>query len=547
MIFDFDKVIIHLNQLGIYFGFLIGLWKLSRFKKNRMNVFYGITFICIGSLFLYIGGDSVFYLLESDTGIHYDWSLPFYGLIIYSCLMCRSLMRKSISLELRNNDVGINLLFTFTINLVLSFIFRDEVTLKIAGNLISIAITSYTFAEITTSIHTRRFPKKYYQLIVLSLFMTFALALDTIAILKSDLRYHLIPSLIPALLLVYLNLLEIYTTVIADKKTLNSLSTEERLFEREGSATLIQKEGNRKIIDSSNHKGLLKEEQLARIEERLIFFMEEKRFLDEELRLPDLSAFLGISLHHASLYLNQYRKTSFTDFINQKRIEEAKRLILEETNKNLIDIGLACGFNSYSPFHRACIRFTGYSPKDLRNLVLKKEAPKSPLVPEIEQKLRKRKGSVILIQKEGTQKIVDSSNHKGLLKEEQLARIEKRLIFFLEEKRFLDEELRLPDLSAYLGISLHQASLYLNQYRNTSFTDFINQKRIEEAKLLILEEANKNLIDIGLECGFNSYSAFHKACIRFTGYSPKDLRNLVLKKEAPKSPLVPEIGERRTT
>ncbi|MBM9579713.1 AraC family transcriptional regulator [Leptospira sp. 201903070] len=348
-----------------------------------MNVFYGITFICI-SLFLYIGGESDFYLLQAQSGSHYDLSLIFFGLIIYSCFMCRSLMRKSIGLEIRNNDAGINLLFTFAINFVLSFIFRDEITFNIAGNFVSITITAYTFVEITSSIHTRRLPKIYYHLTVIAFFMTFALILDMIAIFKNDLRFHLLSNVIPGLLLVYFHLLEIYAPVITDKKTMSSLSIERRLQRRKESVALIQEKTNRKRTDSSSeNKGLLKENDLARIEDRLKSFLDEKRFLDEELRLPDLSAYLGISVHQASLYLNQYRNTSFTDFINQNRVEEAKRLILEETNKNLIDIGLECGFNSYSPFHRACIRFTGYSPKDLRNLVLKKEDPKPTLIPEI--------------------------------------------------------------------------------------------------------------------------------------------------------------------
>ncbi|TGM57948.1 helix-turn-helix domain-containing protein [Leptospira adleri] len=382
MIFDFDKIINHLHLIGIYLGFSIGLLRLYRFKKNRMNVLYGITFICI-SLFLYIGGDSDFYLLQSQSGSHYDLSLLFFGLIIYSCLMCRSLMRKSIGLEIRNNDAGINLLFTFAIDFILSFIFRDEITFNVAGNLTSIAITSYTFVEITTSIYIRKLPKIYYHLTVMAFFMTFALILDMIAIFKNDLRYHLISNVIPGLLLVYFHLLEIYAPVITDKKSMNSLSIEQRLNRRKESVALIQEKTNRRKADSPENKGLLKENDLARIEDRLKSFLEEKRFLDEELRLPDLSAYLGISVHQASLYLNQYRNTSFTDFINQNRIEEAKRLISEETNKNLIDIGLECGFNSYSPFHRACIRFTGFSPKDLRNLVLKKETPKPTLVPEI--------------------------------------------------------------------------------------------------------------------------------------------------------------------
>ncbi|EMM70919.1 transcriptional regulator, AraC family [Leptospira weilii str. 2006001855] len=38
-------------------------------------------------------------------------------------------------------------------------------------------------------------------------------------------------------------------------------------------------------------------------------------------------------------------------------------------------------------------------------------------------------------------------------------------------------------------------------------------------------KSNFNLLNIALECGFNSPSSFHRACIKFTGKSPRDLRN----------------------
>ncbi|WP_235596371.1 helix-turn-helix domain-containing protein [Leptospira weilii] len=32
---------------------------------------------------------------------------------------------------------------------------------------------------------------------------------------------------------------------------------------------------------------------------------------------------------------------------------------------------------------------------------------------------------------------------------------------------------------------------------------------------------------MAFECGFNSASSFHRACIKFTGKSPRDLRNYI--------------------
>ncbi|MDL5247346.1 helix-turn-helix domain-containing protein [Leptospira weilii] len=92
----------------------------------------------------------------------------------------------------------------------------------------------------------------------------------------------------------------------------------------------------------------------------------------------------------------------------------------------------------------------------------------------------------------------------------------------------MDEELRLPDFAADLGLSTHQASYYLNQYLNQSYNDFLNFHRINEVMIMMKNKSNFNLLNIALECGFNSASSFHRACIKFTGKSPRDLRNELL-------------------
>ncbi|EMN27936.1 transcriptional regulator, AraC family [Leptospira interrogans serovar Pyrogenes str. L0374] len=45
---------------------------------------------------------------------------------------------------------------------------------------------------------------------------------------------------------------------------------------------------------------------------------------------------------------------------------------------------------------------------------------------------------------------------------------------------------------------------------------------------MIRIKLNYNLLTIALECGFNSASSLHRACIKFTGKSPRDLRQELL-------------------
>ncbi|EMI71095.1 helix-turn-helix domain-containing protein, partial [Leptospira noguchii] len=106
--------------------------------------------------------------------------------------------------------------------------------------------------------------------------------------------------------------------------------------------------------------------------------------------------------------------------------------------------------------------------------------------------------------------------------------IQTKLNHFIDSKGFKEEELRLPDFATELGLSTHQASYYLNQYLNMSFTEFLQFHRINEVKNMIRIKLNYNLLNIAFECGFNSASSFHRACVKFTGKSPRDLRQELL-------------------
>ncbi|EKO53588.1 DNA-binding helix-turn-helix protein [Leptospira kirschneri str. 200801925] len=120
---------------------------------------------------------------------------------------------------------------------------------------------------------------------------------------------------------------------------------------------------------------------------------------------------------------------------------------------------------------------------------------------------------------------------RDLLEGINLEKVKIKLNHFLDSKGFIDEELRLPDFASGLGLSTHQASYYLNQYLNMSFTDFLQFHRINEVKNMMRIKANYNLLNIAFECGFNSASSFHRACVKYTGKSPRDLRQELLSTE----------------
>lgn len=68
----------------------------------------------------------------------------------------------------------------------------------------------------------------------------------------------------------------------------------------------------------------------------------------------------------------------------------------------------------------------------------------------------------------------------------------------------------------------------INAELHTSYTDYINALRVEQAKLTIQnpESEKYTLIAIGLESGFNSKSAFNNAFKKFTGITPSEFKKI---------------------
>ncbi|WP_245915511.1 helix-turn-helix domain-containing protein [Leptospira johnsonii] len=113
----------------------------------------------------------------------------------------------------------------------------------------------------------------------------------------------------------------------------------------------------------------------------------------------------------------------------------------------------------------------------------------------------------------------------GINVEVTLARLNKLLD---EDKIYLEEELRISDLAAVLGLSVHQVSELLNQVLNISFPDLLKKYRIEEAKRIILNDPSTNILDLAFSVGFQSKSSFYDSFKKHTGLTPQEFRKSIL-------------------
>ncbi|WP_338812789.1 helix-turn-helix domain-containing protein [Bernardetia sp. Wsw4-3y2] len=115
----------------------------------------------------------------------------------------------------------------------------------------------------------------------------------------------------------------------------------------------IEKYANKKIDEQEAN-------QLKTRIERII--AEEELFRDPNLKLPDLAEKINVLPHYLSQFLNDNLNKSFPLYINEHRIEAAKKLLLLNDSYTLEAIGYECGFNSKSTFFSTFKKITNYTP-----------------------------------------------------------------------------------------------------------------------------------------------------------------------------------------
>jgi len=97
----------------------------------------------------------------------------------------------------------------------------------------------------------------------------------------------------------------------------------------------------------------------------------------------------------------------------------------------------------------------------------------------------------------------------------------------VEKKFYLTNGLTLADISQYIGVSTNLVSAALNQVGTLCFYDYVNNFRVERAKQLLLDYPSRAIIDIAMEAGFNSKSAFYTAFAKREKLSPSQYRKKV--------------------
>lgn len=130
------------------------------------------------------------------------------------------------------------------------------------------------------------------------------------------------------------------------------------------------------------------------------------------------------------------------------------------------------------------------------------------------------------------EKPVFTPQERNGVKTEHSRRLEEYLRL---HKPHLQKDLKLDDLADKLSLPPKTLSILLNVHYKMNFCEFINHYRIKEAAAVLSDPQlkRKAVLDIAMEAGFNSKSAFNRAFKKETGLTPLQYRQRTASGAAP--------------
>lgn len=120
----------------------------------------------------------------------------------------------------------------------------------------------------------------------------------------------------------------------------------------------------------------------------------------------------------------------------------------------------------------------------------------------------------------------EPENQKDKIRPELIEQLSRHME---TEKPYLTPALTLEKLAGQLRLQPRLLSNIINRHFDCNFFEFINSYRVEEAKLMLADakHADKTMLDIMLDVGFNSKATFNTLFKKKAGMTPSEYRKTV--------------------
>lgn len=111
---------------------------------------------------------------------------------------------------------------------------------------------------------------------------------------------------------------------------------------------------------TEDHENIIeKSSNMKRLEEAFCYINEH---YTEKITLGEVAKLVFMSENYFGSYFKRVTNTSFTDYLAMLRLKKAK-LLMEQTDGNMVQIAMECGFNNMSNFYRIYKKHMGEAPR----------------------------------------------------------------------------------------------------------------------------------------------------------------------------------------
>lgn len=113
------------------------------------------------------------------------------------------------------------------------------------------------------------------------------------------------------------------------------------------------------------HTGL-NDVEIKKLERALDNWVKQKKFSEYDRSREEVAKELGVTREFLHMYFTMYKGMDFKTWRTELRVEESKRLLLENRDLSTNVIGEIAGFSDRSNFHRQFVKLVGCTPKQWR-------------------------------------------------------------------------------------------------------------------------------------------------------------------------------------
>lgn len=146
---------------------------------------------------------------------------------------------------------------------------------------------------------------------------------------------------------------------------LNQLSPGKKIIELLDILLELSSTKNKKLLSANKASYNFTEKSNSRIASILNYV--DKNY-QHKISIKDMADLVYMTKSSFCKYFKKEFKKSFTNYLNEFRIRKAC-LLLYETDKNLLDISMSCGYENMSFFHRQFKKYLKMTPNEYRKKI----------------------------------------------------------------------------------------------------------------------------------------------------------------------------------